>query len=167
MVMDNETIDILVAPRIQHFSESYLKFRSASKKAIKEFFMQIEALEKAHQQPVIIEFKIVFNTYSIPFLTPSRESKFIYKTFHYYLRKTKKRLKLLKIKPQLREKLSGKELKYFKKELRALHLVSRKRDTGFEYHLWTVALHATSTTYKMLLQKVRDRLFDKLWNQDG
>jgi hypothetical protein len=164
MIYDDENIDMLSPPKILYFPESYLRFRREAKNAIKDFFEKIKKLHEAHRKPVIIEFKIVFHAHAIPYLSPSKESLYIYSIFSYYLKKTKKRLKSIKIKPQLRNRLTGKALNQFKRELRSLYLVSRKKDTGYEYHLWTVALHATTATYADKIRQIRTRRLNAMWN---
>jgi hypothetical protein len=164
MIIDDENFEFLSRPKIQYFPNGFFHFRRATKKSIKEFFSQIEVLHKTLDKRIIIEFRIVFTAHDIPYLKPSLQSKFVYKTFFSYLKKMQNKITSLECKPQLRNKLSGRELKIFKKELRALHLVSRKRDTGFEYHLWTVALHATPTTYVAKLRRMKSRLINKVWD---
>ena len=163
MVFDDEEAKFLSPPTIKYFPQSYLAFKKASKAVIKDFFAQIERLRKLHKKPVTIEFKIVFHAPHVPYLTPAKESKFVYRVFKNDVRKIRKKSKTIKVKPQLRRRLSGRGLKIFKKELRSLYLVSRKRDTGFEYHLWEVALHATSQTYAAKLRKIRSNLVDAMW----
>lgn len=165
MIYDDDNLEIVSKPRIQYFSEGYFSFRRYSKNAIKEFFTDIERLQKTRQTPVIIEYKIVFNVHEIPYLAPAKESKFVHKTFNILARKLKSKVNEVKIRPQLRSRLSGKPLKHFKRELRTLHLVSRRRDTGFEYLLWSVALHATAATYLKKLQFIRNKLVSAMWEE--
>lgn len=166
MIIDERSMQYLSPPKIHHMPQAYFRFRLAAFKLIKEFFMQIKRLHKLHKKPVIIEFRIVFHAYDIPYLLPAKESKFVYTNFMVMVKLLKKTLRNLQIKPQLRKRLSGRELQQFKKGLRSLHLVSRKRHTGFEYHLWTVALHATSTNYKDKLITVREKLLRAMWNEE-
>lgn len=166
MVVDDETMQYVSAPKMQTLPKGFLSFRKAAKAVIKEFFVELIKLNKINKQPIVLEFKIVFHAYDIPYLMPAKESSFVYKTFNAFARKAKKSIRSMKIKPQLRKKLTGKALIQFKKELRSLHLVSRKKTTGFEYHLWAVALHATTATYKTTLQQVRRTLVDAMWDED-
>lgn len=164
MIFDDETLEFFLSPQLQFLPIPYLQFRRATKKIVCEFFLQLQKLTKISNKPIIIEFKIVFHAHEIPYLKPSRESKFVYKTFKKRLNKAKKELNNIKIQPQLRKLLSGKHLSRFKREIRSLYLVRRKRDTGFEYHLWVVALHATPTTYVLKLQQIRTKLINAMWD---
>lgn len=166
MIIDDQSMQFLLRPKIYYMPQGYFRFRVAAFRIIKDFFMQIKRLHKLDKKTVILEFRIVFHAYEIPYLLPAKESKFVYTNFMAFAKLTKKTLKTLQIKPQLRKRLSGKALQQFKRELRSLHLVSRKRNTGFEYHLWTVALHATSTTYKEKLHVVREKLVNAMWNNE-
>lgn len=166
MIFDKEDIQFLSTPNIKYFPESYLRFRKASKNVIKDFFSQIKDIQKKHKQNIVIEFKIVFQAHEIPYLIPAKESLFVYNTFIYFTKIIKRKNKKIRIQPQLRRKLSGKELKHFKNELRSLHLVRRKRETSFEYHLWAVALHATSSNYEEKLVKIRKKMLNAMWNDD-
>lgn len=166
MVVDEETMQYMSPPKIQALPKGFLNFRRAAKAVIRDFFIEIIRLHKANKKPIILEFKIVFHVHDIPYLMPAKESSFVYKTFNAFARKAKKSIRTMKIQPQLRKKLTGKTLIQFKKELRALHLVSRKKTTGFEYHLWAIALHATPVTYKARLQQVRKILVDAMWSEE-
>lgn len=167
MIHDNQTVELLLKPMRQDLPSGYFPFRKAVKKIIGDFFQEIVQLHKARETQIIIEYKIIFNATVYPYyVVPSKESKFVYKTFMKGLKKLTKRNEFISVKPQLRSKLTGKSLKYFKRELRALYLVSRKRNTGFEYLLWMVALHATESTYKKLLAQMRNKLFDSAWHKE-
>lgn len=165
MVIDDKKIAFLLAPTIHYLPKSFFGLRKNAKSVIKHFFNEIIRLRKSTKEPIIIEFKIVFYAHDIPYLIPSKESKFVHKIFNNYLSKTKKKIKQLKVNPQLRRRLSGVALKRFKKELRNLHLVNQTRETNFEYHLWTVALHATNATYKTKLQQIKKKLIDAIWEE--
>lgn len=165
MIFDSDNVKLLLPPKIQYLPKGYFKFKSAAKTIIQDFFQQVVSLHKLAKNPIIIEFKIVFQAHDIPYLMPAKESKLVYKLFTQSFQKNKKKFKLLELKPQLRRRLSGKPLKRFKKELRSLHLVSRKRDTGFEYHLWSIALHATQSTYAIKLQQIRNKLVNAMWDE--
>ena len=164
MIFDEETIQLLSAPTIHYFAKSYFRFRRDVKLVIKHFFAEIKRLQQRHKKPITLEFKIVFHAHDIPYLKPAKESKFVYDLFLKYYKKTKRKLKSIDINPQLRKRLTGRHLIQFKKELRSLYLVSRKRHTGFEYHLWTVALHATPATYAAKLNKIRTKLVNAVWD---
>jgi hypothetical protein len=45
-------------------------------------------------------------------------------------------------------------------------LVSRKKDTRYEYNLWAVALHATASNYERKLKLVRKILLDSYERDD-
>jgi hypothetical protein len=64
----------------------------------------------------------------------------------------------------LRKKLSGTPLKRFKRELRYLSLVSRKKNTNYEYHLWCIVLHATAKNYENRLKALKSKLINSFWN---
>ena len=162
LILESENMEVLSKSDIHYFTTGYLRFRRESKKTIKNFFAKIEKEYKTHKTSVTLEYKIVFHALHIPYLSPSKESKYVAKVFANYLKKTKKKIKM-EVKPQLRNRLSGKSLKQFKRELRSLYLVSRKKHTNYEYHLWTIALHATKATYASKLQKIRLKLIDKVW----
>lgn len=165
MILEDEEMQILVAPRKRYCPKSYLSFRKTAKEEIQNFFNDVKRLQKVHARPVILEFKIVFHAHDIPYLMPAKESRFVHTTFIKMVRKLKKQIKHVTVRPQLRSKLSGKSLKQFKQGLQRLHVVRRKRDTGFEYHLWTVALHATSTTYAEKLERMRKKMLAAMWDE--
>lgn len=165
MIFDDESMDLLVQPTIQYYPKSYFQFRRAARSSIKTFFSQIERWHSSSKQTVVVEFRIVFHAHDIPYLIPAKESKFVFTSFNKYFKKTAKKIPAMTLKPQLRKRLSGKSLKQFKKELRSLYLVSRKKDSGFEYHLWAVALHATAATYRGRLHKIRNKLLSAMWNE--
>lgn len=163
MIFDYQKMDIISKPEIVYLPKGYLSFRHHASKTIKIFFQKIKSLNKITKAPVIIEYRIVFYAHMIPYLKPAKESKYVYQMFTKQLNKTQKKFKALHVQSQLRNKLTGKNLKRFKKTLRDLHLVSRKRNTGFEYHLWTVALHATTSTYENILKQVKNKLLKKMY----
>lgn len=165
MILNDENFEFVVLPKIEYLSGNYFSFRKKVKKTLRQFFHDIESSFITYQTPVVLEFKIVFNSNDVPYLKPARESRLVSKVFRNLAKKTQRRIKYLTIKPQLRSKLSGKSLKQFKQGLRALYLVSRKRDTGYEYHLWSIALHATSTTFDKKLTLVRKKLERKIWQE--
>lgn len=165
MIINNQNMAFLLPPAIDYLPKGFCVFRKNAKMIIKHFFDQIIRLKKLTKEPIVIEFKIVFYAHDIPYLIPAKESMFVYKTFNKYLSKAKKQAKQFKVNPQLRRRLSGVQLKRFKKELRNLHLVSQTRETNFEYHLWTVALHATNATYKTKLQQTKKKLVDAMWEE--
>lgn len=163
LIFDDDTMEIVSSPKINYFPANSLSFKNKVKKCIKDFFTEINNLYHEYDVYIKIEFKIVFNVMHIPYLKPAKESKYVYKTFMYWLEKTKKRITTLKISSQLRKTLSGKPLHYFNRELKALHLVRRKKDTRFEYKLWAVALHATESNYEKKLKRVRNILLRQVW----
>ncbi len=165
MMVNTQNMAYLKSPTIDYLPKNFLGFRKNAKAIIKQFFSEIIRINKVTNEPIIIEFKIVFHAHDIPYLIPAKESVLVYKIFNKYLSKTKKQIKQLKVNPQLRRRLSGAALKRFKKELRNLHLVSQTRETHFEYHLWTVALHATNSTYKVKLHQTKKKLTDAMWKE--
>lgn len=166
MIVDDENMQYVVKPTINRLPKKYASFKKSAKNTIKEFFIEVKNLHIKHKKPIIVEYKIVFHVPHLLNFTPAKESLFVQKQFIKYCKKTIKKSKSIKLKPQLRNRLSGKALKQFKKKLRSLYLVSRKKDTGFEYHLWTVALHATPATYAEKLLQVRKKLLKLMWKEE-
>lgn len=164
MVFDEETMEIIAAPKIEYYAKGFFRFRLQAKTTVKKFFNDLNQIQNLRKKPIRLEFRIVFNAINIPYLSPAKESEYISKIFFYYLKKTKIKNNAFTITPQLRSKLSGRPLIKFKKELRSLYLVSRKRNTGYEYHLWTIALHATTATYQRKLDSIREKLMENYWN---
>ena len=164
MAVDIDTIAYLVKPEIHYLNESFSKFKKSAKKQVSEFFVSIKELEKNYKKPIRIEYKILFLVHGMEYMQPAKESLFIYKLFKKYLNKITRKSKLVKAEPQLRKKLSGKALVEFKKKLQSFYLVSRKQGRGFEYHLWSVALHTTRANYKVKLKRVHRKLNDKMWS---
>jgi len=161
MILNTKTMAILDKPTIAYFPQYSLRFKKNIKKFINEFITKIEAYQ-TDTNPITVEYKIVFPS-DIPYMVPAKESHYTYQNFLKSLQRTQKKIKQLKVKPQLRNRLTGKALKRFKQGLRSLYLVSRKRDTNYEYHLWTVALHATRATYSEKLKQIKKVLTDKIW----
>lgn len=159
---NNENIKIIVAPTQHLLPHTLRTFKKETKKIINNFIMELKTLSKLHSK-IIIEYKIVFNVSFIPWMIASDESMFVYKYFLRAVTKLQKKIHHIKIKPQLRNKLKGKSLKHFKRELRKMDLVSRKKHTGYEYVLWMVALHATSETYKKKLDAMKQKLLDSIF----
>jgi hypothetical protein len=166
LIFDEENMKILSSPKINYLPKNYFRLKREVKKIIKDYFQQIQKLHHEYGKPIKLEFKIVFNVKNIPYIIPAKESKFVYKNFNYWIKKTQKRIKNLTVNPQLRKKLSGKSLKSFNKQLQSLHLVSRKKDTRYEYNLWAVALHATVSNYERKLKLVRKILLDSYERDD-
>lgn len=96
---------------------------------------------------------------NIPWIKPANKSKFI---LNYFLKKTN-HLQDVKVQPQLRNRLKGKSLKYFKRQLRKMELVSRKRGSEYEYLLWMVALHVTSKSYEIKLKTIKTKILEHFW----
>ncbi len=166
MVLDEQTMRFLIPPRSHYLPKGYFRFRQAAKKIVTEFFSQIAHLQKAHKTTVLIEFKTVFETHEIAYMQPAKESLYVHRVLMRSYNKTANKIKKVHIQPQLRRRLSGKSLIQFKHGLRNLHLVSRKKDTHFEYHLWAVALHATPATYTAKLQRLRKKMLAALWDEN-
>lgn len=167
MIVNNETLEFYLPPQVYYFPHRYLKFRAETKKTIASFFNEIIKVHKVKPKVVIrLQYRILFHTNDIPYLIPAKESKFVSTTFKKYVRRTVNQLKDLHLEPQLRKRLSGKALLHFKRELRQMRLVNRKRGSGFEYHLWAVALHATPATYKNKLEQLKDKLSAREWQKD-
>lgn len=165
MLLDEDTMQFIVRPTIKYIPKQKSQFKKAARAVIKEFFAAIEHVYRRNKAQIILEFRIIFKGTNYYYITPAEESLFVEKQFKFYLKKTKKIIKKnLKIKPQLRQRLSGKILKLFKKRMNSLHLVSRKKHTNYEYHLWTVALHATPKTYSEKLRKVKAKLVNAIWD---
>lgn len=162
MIVNDENFQVISKPQIKYFSEDYLAFRKHAKSTIREFFKSIKELHKKYKTPITIEFKIVFFAPDVPHLIPAKESEYVYEIFFEYYNKMQQKNKHIKIKPQLRKRLTGRSLKRFKKGLQSLYLVSRKRDTGYEYHLWTVALHATKANYAGKLHRIRTKFVNQM-----
>lgn len=162
MVVDSRTMEWLIPPKIYYLPKSYLRFQFTARNIIKDFFRQLKRLRKISNKPIMLEYKTVFYAHNIPYISPAKESLHVHTIFLRAYKNTNKKIKKLQLQPQLRRRLSGKALIQFKKELRTLHLVHRKKETHFEYHLWTVALHATPATYVSKLQRVRKKLLNTL-----
>jgi hypothetical protein len=165
MIIDDKVPKIIAQPKIHYLPNGVISFRRYAKSIIKNFFSQIEALPKSQKNPIKIEHKIVFHAKHIPYLTPAKESLFVYKVFMKHAKKLKSKSRYVVIEPQLRKLLSHKPLRSFKKNLRSMELVSRKRNTGFEYHLWAVAMHATKTSYSAKLNLLRNKLLNSMWQE--
>jgi hypothetical protein len=165
LIFDDETVDILSPAKIDYLPQNDMSFQKAAKLCIQQFFSEISKLNRIYQQPISVEFKIVFKVHEIFYMQPSDESQFVYDFFNKIFKQTKSKIKSLKLRPQLRKRLSGKSLKHFKKELRTMALIIRKRNTGYQYHLWALALHATNMTYLSKLKKIKKNLFNRLWQQ--
>src|SRR5690349_4680802 len=99
--------------KYKYFPRESLLFRKSARHSIKNFFSEIAKLYKMYEQIIIVEFKIVFKVHEIYYMLSSDESKFVYQCFMNFFKKTKRKIKLIKIKPQLRRRLSGKALKNF------------------------------------------------------
>jgi len=160
-VFDDETIQIIRTPQIFYLPKKLKFLKKEIIKIVTDFIKDLEILSKEHAR-IIVEYKIVFKAESIPWITLSPESKYVYKKFIQAMTISQTNCKQIKLKPQLRKKLSGKALKYLKQELQKMELVSGKRTRGFEYHLWMIALHATAKTYRPTLKKIKQRLFTYL-----
>lgn len=165
MIFDEDTMEVFTLPKIEFFAKGYLTFRRQAKKSILAFFNDIIKAYSKKRKTVRLEFKIVAEVSDIPYMYPAKESRYVRKVFLYYAKKTKQKIKRLKVSPQLRSKLTGRALRIFKRELKSLYLVQRRRDTGYEYHLWAVALHATASTYLEKINRVRRILIDAIWNE--
>lgn len=168
MVVNDENFQLVSKPERIYFAGKYPLFKRQATAAVRDFFQTMAELYKKHQCPIKVEFKIIHLAQDIPYLTPAKESEFVYALFCKELVRLNKKIKTLDIKPQLRQRLDGIALKHFKQGLQSMYLVSRKRSTNYEYHLWSVALHATNGTYAAKLYKVRTKLLQKMWDkQDG
>lgn len=165
LIFDDDNVNIILKPNIHYLPKNFLAFRREAKKIINHFFSKIVRAHALSKTKIKLEYKIVFTAENIPHLTPAKESLFVYKTFIYHAKKTKKRIKNLKIQPQLRRKLSGKILRKFNKQLQHLYLLNRKQKTRYEYNLWAVALHATPGTYEVTLNRIKEKLMDSFWKK--
>lgn len=164
LMFDSETMKIISSPKIVYFSKKLFSFRSEAKQIINEFVFQLMQFSKVYKN-IFIEFKIVFDVSDMSWFKVSNKSRFVNGFFIKSVAKIQRTNPHIKLRAQLRQKLSGRALKHFKRELRLMNLVSRRRDTGFEYHLWTVALHATPKTYEKKLQIIKKKLFQTWWNE--
>lgn len=165
LIFDESNMKILSPPHIDYFAEDFFRFKNEVTKVIEHFFEKI--LSFNNNQKIVIEFKIVFNATQVYYLIPSPKSNFVYRTFKYFLHKTKQKSKNVHVNPQLRKQLSGRSLKLFHRQLRLLNLVSRKINTRFEYNLWGVALHATPKTFELRLKSIRQKLMDEFWKKES
>lgn len=59
---------------------------------------------------------------------------------------------------QYRKKLKKPELDEFKKEITGLELIDGKRGNAFQFHLWSLALHATKSNFKTKIRKLKKAL---------
>ena len=165
MVYDDQTLIILSAPKIYYFSQKTFSFRKEAKLIVDEFINELSTLAILKTTRLIIEHKIFFKTSGTFWFIPAKKSQFLYDYFIKAIHRLKKLSFEVSLKPQLRSRLKGRPLKIFKRELRKMKLVSRKRDTHYEYHLWALALHATSKTYDKKLASLKEKLLDQFWNQ--
>lgn len=117
MIVDSDNMQFLLTPRIHYLPRGFFTFRRDARKVINLFFKEIQRLHKTKKKKIAVEFKIVFHAPHISYLSPAKESAFVHKTFHNALKKTKKSIKSLEVKPQLRRRLKGKALKQFKKNI--------------------------------------------------
>lgn len=164
MLVDEDNVKILLPPKIHYLTNGYFKFRKDAKDIITNFFKEIIFLQKQHQAIIKIEYRIVFHS-DIFYMIPAKESAFVLRIFLQHLVKLERQNPDIIVGMQLRNKLSGKALRHFKRRLRSMYLVSRKKDTGFEYHLWTVALHATKTNYEKKLNSIQEKLVNAVWSE--
>lgn len=166
LIFDTDDIKVLSPPTKHFLPKNYFSFRQSIRKITNDFFQQIIELNKQSEKSVSVEFKIVFRTHEIAYMKASADSLYVLKYFMQCVKKTKKKIKNIELQPQLRKRLTGRSLKLFKKELQSLYLVSRKRNGGFEYHLWAIALHATKATYADKLRQIRHKLVDSMWDEN-
>lgn len=164
LIFDDSNIKILSSPVIHYLPDGYLRFRRETNKIVKNFFLQALYFHNVTKQPIKIEHKIVFDA-DIPYLIPAKESKYVYRTFMYWAKKISKKIRYLKICPQLRKKLSGKSLKFFNRGLRSFDLLSRTAGTRYEYNLWALALHATPATFEEKLKYLKNKLIAEYWKK--
>ncbi len=165
LIFDEDTLTVYSRPKKFTLSKKLFSFSRESKKIINNFSDHLIRLSTKYQKKITVEYKIVFLVNTISWMSPARESKAVLRLFRKAIKKIQKKHANIVLAPQLRRKLSGKSLLMFKRELRKLELVSRKRNTGYEYHLWAIALHATSTSYNKKLLMLRNALVNKYWNE--
>jgi len=165
LIVDEDTLTVYSRPKKFIFSKKLFSFSRESKKVINHFSDHLMKLATKYQKKITVEYKIVFLVNTISWMNPARESKAVLTLFLKAIKKIQKKYPNVMLAPQLRRKLSGKSLVMFKRELRKLELVSRKRNTGYEYHLWAIALHATASSYDKKLLMLRNTLVNKYWNE--
>ncbi len=161
MIVDLNNLELLSAPKILFLSPGIFAFRKDAREIVKQFISEIIDASKGIDE-INIEYKITFPRKLFWFQKPSKESRYIY---NYFFKQIKKLIQNpeFKLCPQLRKRLSGKDLLTFKRELRKLGLIERKREKFYEYALWNIALHATSKTYKDKLNILKKKLINKYW----
>ena len=71
MILDSDNVHIIAKPNIHYLTSGYLRFRRDSKQLMKDFFAQVESVEKKYKQPVTIEYKIVFHAPHTTYISPS------------------------------------------------------------------------------------------------
>ena len=65
-IYDNDSIEMISEPKISFFSHKLFSFRKEAKKIINSFISELEKLSSDNKEPIVIEYKIVFNVISVP-----------------------------------------------------------------------------------------------------
>ncbi len=153
---ENE-FSLLVEPR--KIDMNLNDFKNNVQKTVQEYFDQLISF---NPQDIKIEYKILasgspaqlFQKYR----TTSDYSEIV-KTIFEKLAKEFNANDSIILQPQTKSLLTGESLNQFKNILNRLGLINSTRKDAYKWHLWSILIHATNTTYS---EKIRKELWKPL-----
>lgn len=164
-IIIDEDYSVRLEPSISKLKGlSLIDFKIEAEKLINNFFREIETFAKnKNGNTVTVEYKIVGHaSVASPFHTqmhkPSDCTEFVRDKFHECFNKLTEKYSSLTLAKQYRSKLQNSALITFKQGLGDLQMVSAKRGNAFQFHLWSLALHATTGNYEKKLRNLSRKI---------
>ncbi|KTD18240.1 hypothetical protein [Legionella jordanis] len=153
---ENE-FNLLVEPR--QLDMNLNDFKNNVQKTVQEYFEQLISL---NPQNIKIEYKILasgspaqlFQKYR----TTSDYSEIVKTIFETAVEEFNANVSI-NLQPQTKSLLTGKPLNQFKNILHRLGLINSMRKDAYKWHLWSILIHATNSTYN---EKIRKQLWKPL-----
>lgn len=176
----DENFRVRIIPVITKLPKNNLSsFFLEAKNIINSFFTEIETIYRGNTEcNISIEFKIVghgspAHHYHTKMHKPNESTEFVRKSFFDGFDQCKEKNHSLQLaEKQYRTNLKKPRLTEFKAGLDNLHLIEKKKNNAYQYHLWALILHATKSNYKKEITKLtkilkpeKERQIDKKKHQ--